>query len=74
MEQRKMYYAENGASGMIPAEGVEKHAVACLPIISAGDVTGAVAFLDDGSGATVNHCQKTLIQAASQFLGKQLES
>lgn len=41
MEQRKMYYAENGASGMIPAEGVEKHAVACLPIISAGDVTGA---------------------------------
>ena len=27
MEQRKMYYAENGASGMIPAEGVEKHAV-----------------------------------------------
>ena len=33
MEQRKMYYAENGASGMIPAEGVEKHAVACLPII-----------------------------------------
>lgn len=74
MEQRKMYYAENEASGMIPAEGVEKHAVACLPIISAGDVTGAVAFLDDGSGATVNHCQKTLIQAASQFLGKQLES
>ena len=74
MEQRKMYYAENGASGMIPAEGVEKHAVACLPIISAGDVTGAVAFLDDGSGATVNHCQKALIQAASQFLGKQLES
>ena len=38
------------------------------PIISAGDVTGAVAFLDDGSGAAVNHCQKTLIQAASQFL------
>ena len=55
-------------------EGVEKNAVACLPIISAGDVTGAVAFLDDGSGAAVNHCQKTLIQAASQFLGKQLES
>lgn len=74
MEKRKIYYAEDGTHGMMPAEGVERNAVACLPIISAGDVTGAVAFLDDGSGTTINHCQKTLIQAASQFLGRQLES
>ena len=74
MESRRQYFADSGQPHLLPAEGVDRSAVACMPIISAGDVTGAVAFLDDGSGAAVNHCQKTLIQAASQFLGKQLES
>ena len=40
-----------------------------MPIISAGDVTGAVAFLDDGKGMEISDSQKSLIQAASQFFG-----
>ena len=46
---------------------------ACMPILSAGDVTGAVAFLENDEHAALNETQKSLIQAASQFLGKQLE-
>lgn len=74
MESRRMYFSENGDASLIPAEGVDKKAVACLPIISSGDVTGAVAFLDNGTGSGINESQKSLIQAASQFLGRQLES
>jgi len=32
-----------------------------------------VAFLEDGEHTSLNETQKSLIQAASQFLGKQLE-
>ncbi len=73
MEQRRQYYFENGEPELMPAEGVEKGAAACMPIISAGDVTGAVACLDNGTGAALNESQRSLIQAASQFLGRQLE-
>ena len=48
--------------------------MACMPIITAGDVTGAVAFLETENGSKINDSQRSLIQAASQFLGKQLES
>ena len=73
MENRRQYYCDGTQSSFIPAEGVDKGAVACLPIISAGDVTGAVAFLDNGTASGLNESQRTLIQAASQFLGKQIE-
>lgn len=73
MENRRQYYCDGTNCAFIPAEGVDKGAVACLPIISSGDVTGAVAFLDNGSDNALSESQKTLIQAASQFLGKQIE-
>ncbi|MGN0631659.1 MAG: stage V sporulation T C-terminal domain-containing protein [Ruminococcus sp.] len=73
MESRRQYYYDGTQSSFMPAEGVDKEAVACLPIISAGDVTGAVAFLENGTSPGLNESQKTLIQAASQFLGKQIE-
>ena len=73
MEQRRQYFSDTGEPDFLPAEGVEKAAVACMPILSAGDVTGAVAFLEDGEHTSLNETQKSLIQAASQFLGKQLE-
>ena len=73
MESRRQYFADSGQPHLLPAEGVDRSAVACMPIISAGDVTGAVAFLDDGKGMEISDSQKSLIQAASQFLGRQLE-
>ena len=53
-------------------EGIDKSAIACVPILSNGDVTGAVAFLENQK-STVTELQKSLILAGSQFLGKQLE-
>ena len=77
MESRRAYYAEAGKERMKPAEGISRTALAAQPVITAGDVTGAVAFLDsaDPSKATVpTDLQRSLITAASQFLGRQLEA
>ena len=78
MESRRAYYAEeSGNVHMRPVEGVSRTAFACLPILTAGDVTGAVAFLDssDPAKATVpTDLQRSLITAAAQFLGRQLEA
>ncbi len=73
MENRRNFFAENGVMGFIAAEGIEKRAIASMPILSAGDVTGAVIFLESEKYKSVSELQKSLISAASQFLGKQLE-
>ena len=78
MESRRAYRARDARSPHLrPVEGLSRTAFACLPILTAGDVTGAVAFLD---GPDPDHpteptdLQSSLLSAASQFLGKQLES
>lgn len=71
MESRKPYYA-TGTDNLITIEGIDKPAVACVPIVSNGDVTGAVALLDTNQ-SPATELQKSLILAGSQFLGKQLE-
>ena len=74
LEHRKNYlYQSANDQRVIPVEGVDRPAIACVPIISSGDVTGAVAFLSTNNEATVNEIQSNLIQAAAQFLGKQVE-
>ncbi len=73
MEQRRQYFSHGGEPELLPAEGVDKAAAACMPILAAGDVTGAVAFLKNEDDNELSETQKSLIQAASQFLGKQLE-
>lgn len=78
MESRHAYFAAQPESVHLrPAADLQRTAFACLPILTAGDVTGAVAFLD---GAEPNQktvptdLQRSLISAASQFLGKQMEA
>ena len=74
MESRRNYFCDShDRSKMMPAEGVEKYAVACIPIISSGDVTGSVVFLESEKSSVVSELQKSLISAAAQFLGKQIE-
>ncbi len=73
MESRKQYYAEDANKTFYPVEGVEQPSLAAMPILSAGDVTGAVAFLSDGSKQTISELQKSLVSAAAQFLGRQVE-
>lgn len=75
MEKRKNYYASESdkTNGFYPVEGVEKAAIACVPILSSGDVTGAVAFMESENSTVVSELQKSLLSAAAMFLGKQIE-
>ena len=76
MEQRRSYSAkEQDSPHLRPVEGMPRTAFACMPVITAGDVTGAVAFLDPPEQMlTPSDLQRSLISAASQFLGRQMES
>lgn len=75
LESRKSYAKTDGdGSPLKPIEGIDSRALAVTPIISAGDVAGAVAFVDNGDTeqASANHVM--LAKAAAMFLGKQIES
>ncbi len=73
MESRRSYYAVDPLRKMMPAEGVDKAAIGCSPIISSGDVTGAVAFMESDGSGVATELQKSLMSAAALFLGKQIE-
>ncbi len=73
METRRQYFAEDSEHMLHPVEGMEQTSLAAMPILSAGDVTGAVTFLSNGSKQTVSELQKSLVNAAAQFLGRQVE-
>lgn len=74
MENRGQYFCPNGeTNNFYVAEGIERTAVAAIPIITAGDVSGAVAFLSTEQNTEANDLQKSLINAAAQFLAKQIE-
>lgn len=76
LEHRRNYICSSDEDAKVfPVEGIDRPAIACTPILSSGDVTGAVAFLAPSAdeSATATEVQKNLIQAAAQFLGKQIE-
>ena len=74
MDNRGQFFCPDGRSNsFFPAEGVERTAIAAVPIITAGDVSGAVAFMTSDKGAEATDLQKSLITAAAQFLAKQIE-
>ena len=78
MKSRRNYYAAaNDSVRFYPADGVSRAAIACLPILTAGDVTGAVAFLEQPDAQQISaptDLQRSLIAAAAQFLGRQMEA
>lgn len=75
MESRGSYYKAPGNSSQrfYTAEGIEKSALAAVPIISAGDITGAVAFLESEKSTEASELHKSLINASAQFLARQIE-
>ena len=73
MENRKQYFAEDDNRQFFAVEGVEQSSLACMPILSSGDVTGAVAFLNNGKNNKISESQKSLVNAAAQFLSSQIE-
>ena len=73
LENRRSYVFNGHSDPFRPMEGVTAHALAVTPIISNGDITGAVAFVAPEDGATVTEDQEMLCKAAAMFLGKQIE-
>ena len=54
-------------------EGIEKNICVAVPIISAGDVCGAVALIENSSANKAGESDIKLAQVAASFLGKQME-
>ena len=74
MESRKSYAATQQNAGDIqPIEGIEHPASVIYPIISSGDVTGAVVMLSSESIKVPSGAEIKLAQSAAAFLGKQME-
>lgn len=74
MDSRGQYFCPEGkTNSFFPAEGVDKTAIAAVPIITAGDVSGAVVFLSSEKCTEATDLQKSLINAAAQFLARQIE-
>ncbi|MCR5599596.1 MAG: AbrB/MazE/SpoVT family DNA-binding domain-containing protein [Ruminococcus sp.] len=75
MENRGQFFCPDGSTNnFYPVEGVGRTATAALPIITAGDVSGAVAFMTTEKCQEVTELQKSLINASAQFLAKQIAS
>ncbi len=74
MENRGQFFCPDGnTNSFYPAEGVDRTAIAAVPIIAAGDVSGAVVFLAGEKAHEASGMQKSLINAAAQFLARQIE-
>ena len=61
------------AEAIKPVEGVERFAAVCAPILSQGDINGAVMFISGDKNYAPSETQVKLIQAAAALLGKQIE-
>jgi AbrB family transcriptional regulator (stage V sporulation protein T) len=74
MESRRSYIVKPGESKHIqPLEGVDMTAGIAMPILSAGDVCGAVIFALPDDGYTPSEADIKLAQVAASFLGRQME-
>ena len=73
LESRRSYEYRGSGESFRPVEGIDVRALAVSPIISGGDITGAVAFLGGKDDRTVTDDQAMLCKAAAMFLGKQVE-
>ena len=74
MEARQSFTltAPNG-NKLQPVEGSDRLALTAFPILSAGDVCGAVMFLKEDSTTSATEADIKLISAAAAFLGRQME-
>ncbi len=74
MRGRQKYVAAKGEPELRPVEGVNRPAVVAYPIIASSDVTGAVIMLLGDAEEPPTETEIKLTQAASVFLGKQMEA
>ena len=76
MEKRSGYMAGRGERSFVPVfEEMPEEIIyeAVCPILSEGDIIGAVILLESDNKRKMNDGDLKLIQAAAGFLGKQME-
>lgn len=74
MEHRKPYVYSGAGMGFFPLEGVDKTAAVVMPIISSGDVIGAVCLMNGKKNQAPDTADVKIAGIAASFLGGQLES
>ena len=74
MDGRRLYQSEGIAEKCIlPCEGSPRVLLCAVPIIAAGDVTGAVGLLTEDRTAVPDDAQRKALSVAAAFLARQME-
>jgi len=74
MTSRRNFVSKEGERASLqPLEGLDRPAAISIPILSSGDVVGAVSLLQGDSTASPDNADIRLAQVAAAFLGKQME-
>lgn len=73
MQNRQIHISTNQVMPIDAIEGYSRQAQVIYPIVYGGDVSGAVALLDDGKNTLPNETEIKLVQVAASFLGRQME-
>ena len=73
MENRQLYVRQSGEEQLTVCRDTEKyHITVCAPILSGGDVLGAVLFVSEDD-RTVGETETKMIQTAAGFLSRHME-
>lgn len=73
MENRAVHIATDLVPAMNAIEGFNRKANVVYPIIYGGDVSGAVALIENEEQRLPSETDIKLVQVAAAFLGKQME-
>ncbi len=74
MEGRQLYVAQEGQSTVAICRDSEQYrAMVCAPILSGGDVLGAVLFVQE-EGRSAGDAEVKMIQTAAGFLSRHMEA
>ena len=74
MESRRIHAVSgNETRNFQPVEGIDRYALVAAPIVTSGDVCGAIMFMLGDEGGTATDAEIKLINVAASFLGKQME-
>lgn len=73
MDNRQIHIKTDKVPSMNAIEGYDRQAQIVYPIIYGGDVSGAIAMLDNDDKAVPSEAEIKLVQVAAAFLGKQME-
>ena len=73
LTQRQTYQKINQSTGMQPVDDVSRSALIGIPILSNGDLSGSILFLEDDHCHQADDTLLKLATTAALFFGKQME-